>query len=185
MPQRAVAGDVLVLTKPLGGQVAVNVQQWSNNPTLWDSKVQHSISRETGKRAFAIASANMARLNRNAAKLMHKYSAHAATDVTGFGLMGHGNNLASNQIEAVSFRFHTLPIIRGMVEVNRKVNFKLTDGYSAETSGGLMVCLSKENAKLFMKDLEELDGTESWIIGDVIEGDRKAFIVESPTIVEV
>ena len=30
----------------------------------------------------------MARLNRNGAKLMHKYQAHAATDVTGFGLLG-------------------------------------------------------------------------------------------------
>ena len=40
---------------------------------------------------------SMGRLNRNAAKLMLKYGAHAATDVTGFGILGHAQNLSDNQ----------------------------------------------------------------------------------------
>ena len=36
----------------------------------------------------------MSRLNRNAARMMHKYDAHGATDVTGFGILEHANNLA-------------------------------------------------------------------------------------------
>lgn len=37
---------------------------------------------------------SMAHLNINAAKLMMKYKSHGATDVTGFGIMGHTTNLA-------------------------------------------------------------------------------------------
>jgi len=185
MPRNAVAGDVIVLTKPLGTQVAVNVKQWSNKDDVWNSRVKDTISRDIGLRAYRIACENMSHLNRNASKLMHTHKAHAATDITGFGIMGHANNLASNQIHSVSFRIHTLPIIKGMAQVDKVNNFKLLQGLSAETSGGLFVCLPKENAEQYAKDLLELDGRTCWVVGDVIEGDRKAFIVESPTIVEI
>ncbi|KAL0622324.1 Selenide, water dikinase 2 [Plecturocebus cupreus] len=45
MPDSAVAGDVLVLTKPLGTQVAVNSHQWLDNPERWN-KVKMVVSRE-------------------------------------------------------------------------------------------------------------------------------------------
>ena len=35
--------------------------------------------------------------------------AHGATDVTGFGILGHARNLAGSQKAAVSFKIHTLP----------------------------------------------------------------------------
>jgi selenide,water dikinase len=61
---------------------------------------------------------------------------HAATDITGFGLLGHANNLAGNQTAKVHFRIHTLPVIRSMVMVNNTCwDFKLMTGFSAETSG--------------------------------------------------
>ena len=79
----------------------------------------------------------MARLNRSAAKLMQKYKAHGATDVTGFGILGHASNLVESQVESVNFHLHTLPVFKHMVSVYNKcgINFKLLDGYSAETSG--------------------------------------------------
>jgi selenide,water dikinase len=79
----------------------------------------------------------MARLNKPAAKLMHKFNAHAATDVTGFGLLGHAKNLAANQKAEVSFVIERLPCYANMVAVAKAspINFKLLDGYSAETSG--------------------------------------------------
>lgn len=52
-----------------------------------------------------------------AARLMHKYNAHGATDVTGFGLLGHAQNLAKNQKNEVSFVIHNLPIIAKMAAV--------------------------------------------------------------------
>lgn len=87
-PNRIAPGDVLVLTKPLGTQVAVNVAQWMRSDEKW-SKVAHVISKEQGQEALDVACESMSRLNRNAAKLMHKYDAHGATDVTGFGIIGH------------------------------------------------------------------------------------------------
>ena len=88
---------------------------------------------------------SMARLNMNAAKLMQKYKAHCATDVTGFGILGHATNLAGGQEKEVEFVIHTLPIIANMAAVYRKcgINFKLLEGHSAETSGWLSFTFSR------------------------------------------
>merc|ERR1711862_804909 len=127
---------------------------------------------------------SMARLNLTGAKLMHKYKAGAATDVTGFGILGHAKNLAENQIQEVSFTIHTLPIIKNMVKVAKSVGnmFQLLQGYSAETSGGLLLAINKESAPAFIKEIKDC---EAWIIGDVTEGLRTANIVDDPTIIEV
>jgi selenide,water dikinase len=127
----------------------------------------------------------MARLNRVGAEMMQKYKAHAATDVTGFGILGHANNLASNQKAKVSLRIHTLPIIKGMKEVNDVVPFKLLLGYSAETSGGLFVCLPKENAQKFIDEIQQIEKLPAWIVGEVIAGDNTAHIIDKPTILEI
>lgn len=73
----------------------------------------------------------------SAAALMHKYQAHAATDVTGFGLLGHANNLAKQQCNDVAFVIHNLPIIAKMAAVSKACGnlFNLLQGTSAETSG--------------------------------------------------
>jgi len=73
-----------------------------------------------------------------------------------------------------------------MTAVNAKVfDFKLITGYSAETSGGLFVCLPKDKAQPFIQELKELDGEESWIIGDVLHGTRTATIAANVRILEV
>jgi len=71
------------------------------------------------------------------AKLMHKHGAHGATDVTGFGIIGHASNLASAQKNAVDFVIHQLPVIHNMVTVAEAcgIKFGLLQGHSAETSG--------------------------------------------------
>lgn len=187
MPTGAVAGDVLVLTKPLGTQVAVNLRQWmGRGETKWNA-VEPTISKAEAMTAFYAAQRQMTRLNRNAARLMHAYGAHAATDVTGFGLLGHARNLASNQVADVSFTIHTLPCIANTPKVNDKVwSFKLTIGLSAETSGGLLVALPREQAEAYVKELSALDGAPAWIIGDVVAGGgRTAALIEKPKIIDV
>jgi len=189
MPRSAVAGDVIVLTKPLGTQVAVNAHQWMNQD-MW-SKIEDVISKEEVLRAYNIAMNSMARLNRNGARLMHKYGAHAATDVTGFGIIGHGRNLAGNQFAPVNFEIHTLPIIRSMKEVDEKVQlFSLMKGFSAETSGGLFICLPSDKAELFCRELESIDKCPAWIIGRVVASDKDASentcnLIGNPTIITV
>lgn len=72
-----------------------------------------------------------------AARLMHKYNAHGATDVTGFGLLGHAQTLAKHQKNEVSFVIHNLPVIAKMAAVAKACGnmFQLLQGHSAETSG--------------------------------------------------
>jgi selenide,water dikinase len=184
-PVYAKIGDVLVLTKPLGTQCAVNGKQWLNTPDKW-AKYGPKLRREWVLYAYHAAVKQMLRLNKNAAKLMHKWDSHAATDITGFGLLGHAENLASNQLENVDFVVDTLPIIKYMTHLNQQCwNFKLLTGYSAETSGGLFIAMSRANAESYIKELAELDGEPAWIIGEVVEGNKKARILENPKIIEI
>ena len=81
--------------------------------------VAKGTSREEVLAAYRAATLSMARLNLTGARLMHKHGATAATDVTGFGILGHAANLASNQVEKVDMVLHTLPIIKGMVGIAR------------------------------------------------------------------
>jgi selenide,water dikinase len=194
MPDGAVEGDVLVLTKPLGTQLAVNAHQWiePGKEVYW-SEVQHVVTKEQVIEAYEAAMHSMARLNRTGASLMKKYSAHCATDVTGFGLLGHARNLAKAQKDSVSFKIHSLPIFGHMATVaktisegkTKRLNFQLLEGFSAETSGGLLICLPKEAAGAFCKEIENLDGVPAWIIGDVVKGDRSADILPEPTIIDI
>jgi len=118
---------------------------------------------------------------------MHKYNAHACTDVTGFGLLGHAQNLAQHQKNEVSFVIHNLPIIAKMATISKTCNnaFGLFQGKSAETSGGLLVVLPHEQATAFCKDIQAQEGYQAWIIGVVEKGDRTAKIVDKPRIIEV
>lgn len=149
---QAVPGDVLVLTKPIGGQVAVNSYEWIKNNNGKIEELQLDSSKI--HKAFKQVCEQMSRLNRNAAKLLHKFKAHASTDVTGFGLLGHAENLARVQKMPVEFQIETLPIIEYMDEIADRMiasggeGFRVFQGRSAETSGGLLVAMSEENAKV-------------------------------------
>uniref|UniRef100_A0A7S1KSI1 Selenide, water dikinase n=1 Tax=Percolomonas cosmopolitus TaxID=63605 RepID=A0A7S1KSI1_9EUKA len=191
-PTKGRPGDVLVLTKPLGTQVAVNFFQWmelEQHQKRWNQCLDanpEKLHEHTARKAYASAMDSMSRLNRNAAKLMHKYKAHGATDVTGFGLLGHAQNMAMNQDEELDFEIHTLPIIDGMTEAENAVNgmFRLLEGYSAETSGGLLAMLpDEESAKAYCEELEQLDGRKAWIIGRIVKGSREARIVDNARII--
>jgi selenide,water dikinase len=182
-------GDVVVLTKPLGTQVAVNVHQWrTQGDKLWNKCLDEKvITEQVAEDMMHSAVCAMARLNKNGGRLMLKHGAHACTDVTGFGIMGHAQNLSENQVEEVGIELHTLPCITGTPEVNAQVfNFRLLTGYSAETSGGLMVCMPEENAEAFCKELEEEDGCPTWIIGRVVKSkDRKSRLTDDFKIISV
>lgn len=186
VPDNAVVGDVLVLTKPLGTQVAVNAHQWLDQPERWN-RIKLVVSEEDVRKAYHRAMDSMARLNRTAARLMHKYNAHGSTDVTGFGLLGHAQTLASHQKKEVSFVIHNLPVIAKMAAVAKACGnmFQLLQGHSAETSGGLLICLPREQAAAYCKDIEKQEGYQAWIIGIVEKGNRTARIIDKPRVIEV
>uniref|UniRef100_A0A7S4L8K4 Selenide, water dikinase n=1 Tax=Paramoeba aestuarina TaxID=180227 RepID=A0A7S4L8K4_9EUKA len=185
-PEHLVPGDVLVLTKPIGTQVAVNLHEWILDPKHW-KRAEGLMTAEDELQAYNTATESMARLNITGAKLMQKYKAHGCTDITGFGILGHASNLAANQTASIDIELHTLPIIRNMAKVDKEVKmFKLLEGYSAETSGGLLVALgSMEDAVNFCKEIQEIDGKEAWVVGNVVEGKGKARIIDDVKVVEV
>merc|ERR1712156_32382 len=186
IPDPAVVGDVLVLTKPLGTQVCVNAHQWLDQPERWN-RIKLVVSEEDVRKAYQRSMDSMARLNRIGARLMHKYNAHGATDVTGFGLLGHAQALARNQKNEVSFVIHNLPVIAKMAAVAKACGnmFQLLQGHSAETSGGLLICLPREQAAAYCKDIEKQEGYQAWIIGIVEKGQRTARIIDKPRVIEV
>ncbi|MBZ3871963.1 Selenide, water dikinase 2 [Sciurus carolinensis] len=65
---------------------------------------------------------------RTAAGLMHTFNAHAATNITGFGILGHSQNLAKQQRNEVSFVIHNLLIIAKMAAISKPVG---GEGYQA------------------------------------------------------
>lgn len=68
---------------------------------------------------------------------MHTFNAHAATDITGFGILGHAQNLAKQQRNEVSFVIHNLPVLAKMAAVSKACGnmFGLMHGTCPETSG--------------------------------------------------
>jgi selenide, water dikinase len=64
-PENAQAGDVLVLTKALGTQIAVNAKQWLTTNPERAEKIRMIVSDEDIERAYLQAMLSMVRLNRN------------------------------------------------------------------------------------------------------------------------
>ncbi|XP_077522037.1 inactive selenide, water dikinase-like protein [Amblyomma americanum] len=102
MPDNAQPGDVLVLTKPLCTQVAVNAHQWLEKPERHAYLLAAHGKGDSDNLATNIKDCR--------ARLMHKHGCHGATGVTGFGLLGHTQNLVQMQQRSVRFVIHTLPI---------------------------------------------------------------------------
>lgn len=186
VPDKCNVGDVLVLTKPLGTQIAINCFQWLHNTVAWQ-KIKLVISAAEVMKAYNRAIDVMGKLNQGAARLMHKYKAHGATAIGGFGLLGHAMALARCQQNEVSFVIHNLPVIAKMSYVAKaKGNmFQLAQGLACEMSGGLLICLPREQAASFCKDIETIESSQAWIIGIVEKGDRSARVIEKPRIIEV
>uniref|UniRef100_A0A2K5P1I3 selenide, water dikinase n=1 Tax=Cercocebus atys TaxID=9531 RepID=A0A2K5P1I3_CERAT len=189
MPDNAVPGDVLVLTKPLGTQVAVAVHQWLDIPEKWN-KIKLVFTQEDIELAYQEAMMNMARLNRTAAGLMHTFNAHAATDITGFGIWGHTQNLAKQQRNEVSFVIHNLPVLAKMAVVSKACGnmFGLMHGTCPETTGSLLICLPRQQAARFCAEIKSPkygEGHQAWIIGIVEKGNCTARIIDKPGIMEV
>ena len=178
-PDNLHAGDVLVLTKPLGTQIVGNLALWLLDDSKWNNVVSKLIDEETAKRAISLGEESMMKLNKNAALVMRECDAHGCTDVTGFGILGHAKNLAAVQKNSVDIVITHLPIFRGLVPLERNVtiDYRLTRGFSAETSGGLLIALPAKNVHEFRSRMKEVGEPDVWVVGKVIEGEKNATIL--------
>ena len=186
----AEAGDVIILTKPLGMQMAVNFKQYiRKNP----DKIQKLISTghfdlDSFDHIFQKAAKHMATLNLYAAQVINEFKDHvkACTDITGFGIKGHSDNLVEIQKRNVNFLIDTFPTFTNFHKLDKIVrNFKLLEGLAAETSGGLFIVVSKDFADKFQQSLKRNHNIESWIIGKVVNGNRVTEMANNLNILEV
>lgn len=174
---RARVGDVLVLTKPLGSGLITTA---GKNGVASDAYLQNAI-------------AWMSRLNRGAAQAMQEIGIRCATDITGYGLLGHAYEIAEASKVALRFRADALPILDGALEyahqkqipggagrnklyLEHKVEFTRTLDddlceifYDPQTSGGLLISVAEAKLDTLTRALKSR-GVEHWIIGAVIAG---------------
>jgi len=171
-----VPGDDLILTKPLGmGIVSSGIK---------DGKT----SDETGQEAMRI----MGTLNKGAAEVMVEVGVHAATDVTGFGLIGHllemldGHVAAELEVNAIPFLAEAIELARGGVlpagsKRNRSAMQDRVDApgldpahldvlYDAQTSGGLLLAVPPGSTDRLVTALSDKGVETAALIGRLIEG---------------
>lgn len=159
----AQVGDRLYLTKPLGtGLITTGIKR-----------------NAVGAELASIVTAQMAQLNKKASELMLRFGAHAATDVTGYGLLGHALEIARASRVTIRIYSERLPLMpealklaeAGMIPAGSKANREYVQNYAAipetvdenlllvmfdaQTSGGLLISIPEGRAELFEQESEK------------------------------
>lgn len=183
----AQVGDVLIVTKPLGTGVLVAAHRMG-------------MARASDYRN---AIEQMKTLNDHGAELMQRYNVRAATDVTGFGLIGHARSMAAASGVSITINIDALPILDGVREllaegcipstVFKNLDFTRENTLfdpsitiedkaivaDAQTSGGLLICIAENQAESLLKELQQ-HYPHSKIVGRVEQkGDKLLNILHS------
>jgi selenium donor protein len=173
----ACAGDRLVLTKPLGTGILATA-------------LKRDALLETG---MTEAVRSMTTLNDGAARAALKVGVSAATDVTGFGLLGHLTNILEASKVAAEIAFDSIPVLphtrnlasRGVIPGGTQRNLAaadrvewaseltVTDRYlcvDAQTSGGLLLVVPPEHEAALLAALVEEGTPAAAVIGHIVAG---------------
>jgi selenide,water dikinase len=171
-------GDVLVLTKPLGtGVISTAAKQ-----------------DEAKEEAIAEAIDWMKRLNRTPAALAVELGARAATDITGYGFLGHATEMAQLSGVGLRVRLADVPLLSGARPCAEKWAFpggsfanrmayeafaRFEEGitevemmllFDAQTSGGLLIALPPAQVDAFQEGMAARE-EPCWVIGEVVAGE--------------
>jgi selenide,water dikinase len=179
-------GNKLILTKPLGTGVISTALKVGLAP------------------APAVESANrlMCELNKTASETMIEIGVTSATDITGFGLLGHAYEMAAASNVSLRFDSQQVPIIREAYDLAGKnlfpggsiKNFEFVETKSsfaqtvspavrmllcdAQTSGGLLISVPREKGEALVEILHQRGIVSARMIGEVIEKQEKRIYVE-------
>lgn len=178
-------GDMLILTKALGtGVITTALKNQKADMSHVDTAV-----------------ASMMRLNRDAARIAQEIGVHAVTDITGYGLLGHGHEMAhlgeiGFQIKLKSLKwlsgaeiYAEQDIFPGGMRRNEAyfqqwVTFTPTIPemyrnllYDPQTSGGLLIAVDATKAEGLLQRLIESGDDRASVIGSVIEGNGEITVV--------
>lgn len=173
-------GDKIILTKPLGVGILLTAHQCEIDT----------------KDDFDMMIKTMTTLNKYAAEILFKYKINALTDVTGFGLFNHLNEMLDNNATAKLY-IKNLPTINANVQKYAEDDYYTAGsvrnedaikdkmdagnapewikilGYDPQTSGGLLCSIDKDDADVAIKELEKLE-VKSAVIGEIVEKSDKA-----------
>jgi selenide,water dikinase len=173
----ACAGDVLVLTKALGTGILATA-------------LKRDALLETG---MTEAVRSMTTLNDGAARAALRVGVSAATDVTGFGLIGHLSGILEESKVGAEIGFDALPILphaknlasRGVIPGGTQRNLEAADKVEwdpaltsadrflcvdAQTSGGLLLVVPSENQAALVAALQEERTPHAAVIGRITAG---------------
>lgn len=180
----AKVGDKLILTKPLGTGILTTALKAG----LVDEKTKTKLTEQ------------MAKLNDKAAEVMVSLGAHACTDITGFGLIGHACEMAENSGVAIELYLDKVPFIRevsqfaqmGLIPegmyANEEFRAHMVEGsqadedlmailYDPQTSGGLFIAVSPEKADKMVEQIRQAGDEQAAIVGQVIDSPKSQIIV--------
>ncbi len=181
----AKAGDVLVLTKPLGTGLIISA--------IKADKV-------SGEH-ISLATRSMVLLNRAASEVMLEVGVNSCTDITGFGLIGHAYEMAEASRATLSFFAARIPVFEGCeryvkmglmpgvsklskkylkdaIRVNPGVREEVVDiMFDAQTSGGLLISVPEVKADMLCSKLKEKGALTYAVVGEVCERGDVSIIV--------
>ena len=168
-------GDVLVLTKAIGTGYVTTAFKAGQCP----------------EDVLAAAVAGMIQLNKIGCEAALAVGAHAATDITGFGLAGHAGEMAAASNVTLIINLHRVPILPGAVELARRGNQTRASGtnrrfaaptlriegnaddplleflFDAQTSGGLLISVNAARAGELVERAQAAGATTAAVIGSV------------------
>jgi selenide,water dikinase len=180
-------GDLLVLTKPLG--IGVMTTAIKNE--------------RLSKEGTRLVTELMLTANARAAEIMVEHGARAATDVTGFGLLGHLLEMAEGAGLGAEIDFPAVPVLDEALEMARlglfpggaRTNYEAYLGRldfdpaleewqrlllaDPQTSGGLLICFAPERLDNALEALR-LAGVPAAVVGRLVAASRPGVVVKVP-----
>ena len=171
---RGKEGDLLILTKKLGVGIVCTANRVG----------------EASAEAMEEAIASMTTLNKYAAQICRDFEIHACTDVTGFGFLGHLHEMLDGKL-VCRIDSEKVPVMEGALDyaneflltaaaqrnrnhVGKFVSFEDVPFameevlFDPQTSGGLLIAVSREEAGKLLKRLQEA-GLPAEIVGELLK----------------
>jgi selenide,water dikinase len=183
----AQASDVLILTKPLGtGVISTAIKHAAAEPA-WIDAATKAMTTLNGKAVEVIINGG--------------FRVHSATDITGFGLIGHAREMAMGSGVSLRLRWENVPLLEGAIECVRaghvpgglKANREFAECavgyeegvpeeirtllYDPQTAGGLLLSVAREDAAALLTALKAAD-VSAVEIGEVLPQSKPLIVVD-------
>ncbi len=181
----AKAGDVLVLTKPIGTGILTTALK---KDLITEKELEEVVK-------------SMSTLNKGAAAAMERVGVHACTDITGFGILGHTYELASGSDVNVKIDASKVPLFNKTlqlieenavpggarsnqshfgkwVDIDEDISDCLeTALYDPQTSGGLLIAVAEDKAEKLVEELTKENCLCANVIGNVQDKDESEIFI--------